>query len=241
MTLAKSKAKKPRSARKTTKKAVESTGPKQNVLYVRIDEEIKEALKTQCFLLGTKVQTYIIGLLQRELSLLPGGNEPPPASTAVPGVSEVAPDASGKPDIPSEQMPEEPQTTECTTEEFSLSVLEPKKKVKQTKHRMPNDFGERPEIYEYARSVGVFDPENEFLQFSDYHAARGNMFLDWLAAWRTWSRNAVKYQAKQMPNVTSITAMHKQSEKMRVSGQIFGNPEVQDAFCIDVVARRLPG
>lgn len=34
----------------------------------------------------------------------------------------------------------------------------------------------------------------EIRQFVDHHRARGNVFRDWLAAWRTWERNAVKFQ-----------------------------------------------
>lgn len=34
---------------------------------------------------------------------------------------------------------------------------------------------------------------NEFHAFIDHHLANGSQFKDWLAAWRTWCRNSVKW------------------------------------------------
>lgn len=31
--------------------------------------------------------------------------------------------------------------------------------------------------------------------FLDHHTAKGTLFSDWSAAWRTWIRNAVKFAA----------------------------------------------
>lgn len=38
------------------------------------------------------------------------------------------------------------------------------------------------------------DAGPELRQFVDHHRARGNVFRDWLAAWRMWERNALKFQ-----------------------------------------------
>ena len=39
----------------------------------------------------------------------------------------------------------------------------------------------------------VSDPEGETRQFLDHHRAKGSVFKDWTAAWRTWMGNAQKY------------------------------------------------
>jgi hypothetical protein len=39
--------------------------------------------------------------------------------------------------------------------------------------------------------------ERETAQFLDYHRAKGSLFKDWTAAWRTWMRNAAKFQAER--------------------------------------------
>jgi len=39
------------------------------------------------------------------------------------------------------------------------------------------------------------DPASEFVQFRDHHAARASRFVDWNAAFRTWLRNAAKFQS----------------------------------------------
>lgn len=36
-------------------------------------------------------------------------------------------------------------------------------------------------------------------QFIDYHAAKGTIFSDWLAAWRTWCRNDAKFSRDRPP------------------------------------------
>ena len=124
---------------------------------------------------------------------------------------------------------------------FSLSEEGPAKGTgkKVRKGPMPADFSKTPGLLSYAAKQGVFEPEQEFEQFADYHAARGTLFLDWLAAWRTWVRNAVKFQARKMPNVVSA-AGRRESEKMRIASQIFGANEGSGVI-IASVSRRIPG
>jgi hypothetical protein len=39
--------------------------------------------------------------------------------------------------------------------------------------------------------------ERETEQFLDYHRAKGSVFKDWIAAWRTWMRKAVSFQEQR--------------------------------------------
>lgn len=48
------------------------------------------------------------------------------------------------------------------------------------------------EMIAFANERGV-DPQEEFDKFRDHHKAKGSVFKDWPAAFRTWVRNAVKF------------------------------------------------
>ena len=63
------------------------------------------------------------------------------------------------------------------------------------KHPIPEDF----ELF--LNDIQFFTARNprkdwldQFGRFKDYHLARGTRFVDWRAAWRTWSRNAAKFE-----------------------------------------------
>ena len=97
---------------------------------------------------------------------------------------------------------------------------------------------------DYAHAKGVFDIAGELEHFCDHHTARGSVFLDWLAAWRTWCRNALKYQARSAPNVRQLVPAGPTvfSEKIRIADQIFGRCRVtDDLFAFEGEARRVPG
>lgn len=41
--------------------------------------------------------------------------------------------------------------------------------------------------------------EEETQRFLDHHRAKGSLFKDWQAAWRTWMRNSIKFRNKDSP------------------------------------------
>ena len=61
---------------------------------------------------------------------------------------------------------------------------------------MPAQFDLTDEMRQFARQNGVADPAAESAAFCDYHRSKGSTFKDWLAAWRTWVRNAKKFAGK---------------------------------------------
>jgi len=237
------------------------------VLYIRLDAELAEALRLHCFRVGMKKNPFVIGMLQRELGLDEGeGPEPDPDPGVAKGVPEVAPSPSGKALTGAEQSsptclhPINPpeRLLPAVEEGFSLSAVESaetgsRKATRKKCHRMPEDFGKTPGLLSYAEGKGVIDPDNQFEQFQDYHAARGTVFLDWLAAWRTWVRNALRYQEQQ--NVRAIQTANRNaariSEKQRVAEQIFNSTprgyivDNQDQHSVisgaNIVSRRLTG
>lgn len=60
-----------------------------------------------------------------------------------------------------------------------------------------------------ARSLGV-SADVELGAFTDYHKSKGSLFKDWDAAFRTWLRNAAKFNAwKSPPQPQQTTAAHR--------------------------------
>jgi len=43
----------------------------------------------------------------------------------------------------------------------------------------------------------------EFVQFRDYHLAQASTFADWVAAYRTWCRNALKFGTYPEPSTVA--------------------------------------
>jgi hypothetical protein len=76
------------------------------------------------------------------------------------------------------------------------------------------------ELVKYAESVGYdwYGAKELFLSFVDYHQAKGNKFVKWIAAWRTWVRNDTKFngppRAKKTDSVLSSYKKHSIIEDM---------------------------
>jgi hypothetical protein len=62
----------------------------------------------------------------------------------------------------------------------------------------PSEFFVTPEMREWAtENVPTADVRSETEQFCDFHRARGKPGKDWVAAWRYWMRNSVKFAAQR--------------------------------------------
>jgi len=59
----------------------------------------------------------------------------------------------------------------------------------------PEGFNCNERAEEMAKGYGL-NVHKEFAAFRDHHVAKGSVFKDWDAAFRTWLRNAVKFAAK---------------------------------------------
>jgi hypothetical protein len=61
----------------------------------------------------------------------------------------------------------------------------------------PAEFSVTPEMAAWARAnTPQIDAATETENFLDHHRAKGSAFKDWPAAWRTWMRNAVRFQPR---------------------------------------------
>jgi hypothetical protein len=58
--------------------------------------------------------------------------------------------------------------------------------------------------------------ERETTQFLDHHRAKGNVFKDWRAAWRTWMRNASRFQEQRATSRASSSQANMNSARQRV-------------------------
>lgn len=60
---------------------------------------------------------------------------------------------------------------------------------------LPDDWIEPAEAHARGKGfLNTFDWQEQGVKFHAYHRSKGNLMLDWSAAWRTWYINAVKYE-----------------------------------------------
>lgn len=85
----------------------------------------------------------------------------------------------------------------------SSSSLKKEKLIKRKKS-FPEDFEISPEIKAWAKKTNAPDPETQLESFRDYHQSHGSLFLDWEAAFRTWLRNAAKFDERQRSGPRAI-------------------------------------
>lgn len=61
----------------------------------------------------------------------------------------------------------------------------------------PDPFEVTDAMRDWAKAqTPAVDVDAETLQFVDHHDAKGSRFRDWVAAWRTWMRNAQRYSER---------------------------------------------
>ena len=72
---------------------------------------------------------------------------------------------------------------------------EPKNDIAKKATRMPADWQPSPELQDtFSQKWPSLSFFAELEAFEDYHTAKGSTFKDWDAAFRSWCRNAVKWQ-----------------------------------------------
>jgi hypothetical protein len=70
----------------------------------------------------------------------------------------------------------------------------------ERRRRLPDNFELTDIMVEFAKKNGINgNIENLFARFCDYHRGKGSVMLDWIATWRTWVRNEIKFNAKSYP------------------------------------------
>ena len=84
--------------------------------------------------------------------------------------------------------------------------LKPKTQKKSSKgSQVPEDFLPDETGLRLAKESGV-PIEVEILKFKDFHASKGSVMKDWQAAFRTWIRNAIKFNGYTKPDPQRSTS-----------------------------------
>jgi hypothetical protein len=118
---------------------------------------------------------------------------------------------SSKPEPPFQktrtEVPTEPseEPKEKPTEEPSEGTQAKKQPggsgVRKGKKRtvMPNGYTITADLLRFAEEHGWDSSraKDEFDRFADYHRAKGSVFADWDASWRTWVRNGIKFDSER--------------------------------------------
>lgn len=94
----------------------------------------------------------------------------------------------------------EPLIDEKTDRSDTPAKLTGVRKSKSKTHQ-PKDWKPKDSHLKLARELGV-NTYGLVEQFSDHHAAKGNVFADWDRAFNTWIRNAVNFQQGGRPAPT---------------------------------------
>lgn len=63
---------------------------------------------------------------------------------------------------------------------------------------IPRDFIVTPAMRELAQQNRWPSPDEEVAAFIDHHRAKGSLFLDHQAAFRTWLRNAARFRKQRL-------------------------------------------
>lgn len=102
-------------------------------------------------------------------------------------------------EAPSEPLRSQEQEQEQEQEYLSPPVSPPSGGAPQPKPKKkptpaPDSFPLTDDMIRWAQTQGLngdIQPVTD--SFLDHHRAKGSKFLDWVAAWRTWIRNEVKF------------------------------------------------
>jgi len=93
--------------------------------------------------------------------------------------------------------PIERQATLSLGEEVSSSKSIKKVGAANRRTRFPEGWTPGEEGINFAIELGFGRQKVAMMfdAFRDHHVSRGNSFIDWLAAWRTWCRNELKFNS----------------------------------------------
>ncbi len=99
--------------------------------------------------------------------------------------------------------------------------------------QLPPDFKPSQALLDFAWKIGLEAVVKETEAFEDYHRSKGSTFKDWDAAWRTWMRNAKKFERKPYAKPAESDKIRKNLETLRdfAGGSIREGP-CEDGFAL---------
>lgn len=103
-------------------------------------------------------------------------------------------------------LPTKPDTNPTLTRQNTDTTIEPKPKPKKKsiKKDFPSEFKLTDAMIKYCMEKShTKKPGYMFEDFKNNHISKGNKFVNWESAWKTWCRNDVKYnKPKDNSNLT---------------------------------------
>ena len=170
-------------------------------------KRVKARQKKADFRLNSKTATYSKETKEEVMST---GTSPP----------KISPTTEGQ----NRDVPPDRDRTETGQKEDKTSLRSVPQKRKT---RVDPAWSPSPQGLDAARDVGMSDIESQIAQFRDYHAAKGNLMVDWDAAWRTWCRNSAQFSRRVVPlhgKSSKLAWMREQSEDLNiVPSSLFGD------------------
>lgn len=119
----------------------------------------------------------------------------PPATSCHPNKEQNSPKGSAMGTTPPTQT-----SSSLPPIDGQLFDAPPEPRPTKRRTRLPDDFAPSERMLAWAsETCPRVDPDLETAQFRDHHQAKGSTMSDWPAAWRTWMRNAQKWQTPNVP------------------------------------------
>ena len=98
----------------------------------------------------------------------------------------------------SEKNPTNYITSNTKTNDPNSLVVPPKPKKPKRASAVPDEFLVDQRMLDWLTQNQITnDWRIETNKFLDYHRAKGSKMLDWIAAWRLWMRNSMKFAAQR--------------------------------------------
>ncbi len=96
-------------------------------------------------------------------------------------------------------LPLAPMTPEPSLSINKHHISDKPSKSKKSFTEFPDSFSVTQDMFDWATGEGVPDGlvKLETQKFKDYALSKAVKYKDWLAAWRNWMRNAIKYNYKK--------------------------------------------
>lgn len=100
-----------------------------------------------------------------------------------------------------------PSTSVNSSESAPAKKSKPKTTTAKRKTPAPDHLPVTDAMTAFAKSKGYTGDLAELTAtFLDHHRAKGSLFIDWTAAWRTWLRNEIRFSANRPASHMTPTA-----------------------------------
>ncbi|RBO82599.1 helix-turn-helix domain-containing protein [Marinomonas aquiplantarum] len=162
-----------------------------------IDSLIESGLLTKTIRKGAKGNSsnvYVLNLDAKPVNNGGANAAPPSANVAPPSANAAPPSANAAPGGGANAAPRTSHFLEPVKEPVNSLVVPPKRKKSKRASGVPDEFLVDQRMLDWLTENQIItDWRTETNNFLDHHRAKGSTMADWVAAWRTWMRNSMKF------------------------------------------------